>query len=76
MSERKEREMKTKKIRLELELDEVNMILEAIGALPFARVYTLVGHIQEQARPQIEAQPAGPNGRDHHEDELDGGVVG
>ena len=57
-----------KKIHLELGIEEVNTILEALGALPFARVYTLIGRIQEHARAQIvddEAhEPHGPNGGD------------
>lgn len=47
-------------IKLELELDDINLILEALGALPFARVYGLIGRIQEQARNQL--QPAQEQG--------------
>jgi hypothetical protein len=53
------------KIKLELEIDETNLILEALGQLPFARVYTLIGRIQEQARAQL--QSVGPNGADRSE---------
>ena len=54
-----------KHIQLELTIDETNLILEALGALPFARVYTLIGRIQEAARKQIgEADNHGPNGAD------------
>jgi hypothetical protein len=42
-------------IKLELTLDDVNMILESLGALPFARVYATIGKIQEQARAQLPA---------------------
>jgi hypothetical protein len=49
-------------IQLELTIDETNLILEALGALPFARVYTLIGKIQECARKQIGDPAAGPNG--------------
>lgn len=58
--------MSTKNIQIELSIEELNLILEALGALPFARVYTLIGHIQERARKQIEEQAAahGPNGAD------------
>ena len=41
-------------IKLELEVDETNLILEALGALPFVRVYQLIGRIQEQARTQVQ----------------------
>jgi hypothetical protein len=45
-------------IKLELNIDEVNVILEALGQLPFARVYTLIGRIQEQAHAQLQPAPA------------------
>ncbi len=40
-------------IKLSLEVEDVNLILEGLGNLPFAKVYTLVGKIQEQASQQI-----------------------
>lgn len=46
----------TKRIKLELDIDELNTILEALGALPFARVYELIHAIQQQAQAQL--QPA------------------
>lgn len=60
--------MSDKTIQLELTIDETNLILEALGALPFARVYGLIGRIQEHARKQL-AEPApapapGSNGAD------------
>ena len=42
-------------ITLKLAIDDVNMILEGVGTLPFARVYALVGKIQEQAARQLDA---------------------
>ena len=53
-----------KNIQLELTIDETNLILEALGAMPFARVYTLIGRIQEGARKQLDehAPPPGPVG--------------
>lgn len=62
--------MSTRNIQLELTIDETNLILEALGALPFARVYMLIGRIQERARKQLEEPGAapgaapGPNGAD------------
>ena len=44
-------------ITLELELDEVNGVLSALGQMPFAQVAGLVAKIQEQASPQVQ-----PNG--------------
>jgi hypothetical protein len=40
-------------IKLELHLDEVNMVLGALGQLPFVQVAGLVDKIKEQATPQI-----------------------
>ena len=45
-------------IKLSLAIEEVNLILEGLGSLPFAKVYALVGKIQEQAARQIEADNA------------------
>ncbi len=48
-------------IQLRLTLDELNLVLEGIGGLPFARVFALVGKIQAQAGEQLNAQaPTGP----------------
>jgi hypothetical protein len=48
-----------KEINLQISIDEANLILDALGSLPFVRVYTLIGKIQEQAGEQIQA--AGPS---------------
>jgi hypothetical protein len=42
-------------IKLSLTIEDANVVLEALGNLPFARVYTLVAKIQEQAARQLEA---------------------
>jgi len=42
-----------KTINLQLSLDETNLILEALGNLPFSRVYALITKIQEQANQQL-----------------------
>ena len=51
-------------IVLRLSLADVNLILEGIGALPFARVFGLVGRIQSQTAEQLQAAqpPQGPSG--------------
>lgn len=43
-------------IQLRLTIDELNLVLEGIGNLPFARVFALVGKIQAQAGAQLQAQ--------------------
>lgn len=50
-------------IKLELHLDEVNVVLQALGHLPYAQIAGLVDKIKEQAIPQVpvpamDAEPA------------------
>jgi hypothetical protein len=45
-------------ITLELSLGEANLILEALGAMPYARVYELINKIHQQALPTAADQPA------------------
>ena len=47
-------------ITLELTVDEINLVLEAVGQLPFARVFQLVGKIQTQAAAQLQADAGAP----------------
>lgn len=49
-------------IQLRLSIDELNLILEGVGNLPFARVYGLVGKIQSQAAEQLQAAQAASAG--------------
>ncbi|CAD5372268.1 conserved hypothetical protein [Rubrivivax sp. A210] len=42
-------------IKLNLAIEDVNLILEGLGNMPYAKVYTLVAKIQEQAARQLEA---------------------
>ena len=52
-------------IQLDLSLNEVNLILEGLGELPFRRVFQLIGRIQGAARAQIQEgdiQPVAGNG--------------
>jgi len=43
-------------IKLELSLDDCNLVLEALGQQPYIRVYALIARLQEQARRQVAAQ--------------------
>jgi hypothetical protein len=45
-------------ITLELELDEVNGVLAALGQMPFTQVSGLVAKIQEQALGQVQRNGA------------------
>ena len=42
-----------KEINLQIGVDEANLLLEALGNLPFARVFALIGKLQEQAGQQL-----------------------
>jgi hypothetical protein len=50
-------------LKLELSIDDINLILESLGQQPFARVFQLIGRIQEQARAQVEAAQQQIDGR-------------
>jgi hypothetical protein len=49
-------------IHFELSIDDVNLILDALGEQPFKAVYGLVSRLQTQARSQLrtEANDAAP----------------
>lgn len=47
-----------KELHLSVTVDEVNLILEGVGLLPFARVYALVAKMQQQASQQLGGEPA------------------
>ncbi|MEC4677998.1 MAG: hypothetical protein VST69_04510 [Nitrospirota bacterium] len=40
-------------VTLKLSIDEANLVLEGLGHIPFARVYTLVNKLQAQASQQL-----------------------
>ena len=42
-------------IRLEFTVDEINIILEALGEQPYIKVSQLIGKIQQQASQQLQA---------------------
>jgi hypothetical protein len=47
------------KLNIQLSLDEANTVLEALGQMPFVRVYRIIESIQQQAQPQtVPAQSA------------------
>ena len=47
---------KMKEINLTLTIDEVNQILEGLGAQPFSKVFLLIGKIQQAAAAQLNEQ--------------------
>ena len=52
-----------KEINLQITIDEANLILEALGNLPFVRVFALIGKIQGQAGQQLTTgSPPAPAG--------------
>ena len=42
-----------KEIKLELTIDEINVILEALGQMPFQQVYNIIHKIHQQANSQL-----------------------
>lgn len=44
-------------LHLELSIEDVNLILEALGDQPFKSVYGLVSRLQSQARGQLQGVP-------------------
>ena len=50
-----------KEINLTLTTAEGNLILEALGELPFVKVYGLIGKIKDQADRQFSEEKAEPN---------------
>ncbi|MCB0628111.1 MAG: hypothetical protein R2824_08655 [Saprospiraceae bacterium] len=42
-----------KEIKLTITIEEANMILEALGGMPFKTVFGLIGKIQNQAATQL-----------------------
>lgn len=44
-------------LHLELSIEDVNLILEALGEQPFKSVYGLVSRLQSQARGQLQSPP-------------------
>lgn len=45
--------MNTSLIRFDVTLEEANLIFKALGKLPFADVYELIGKLNEQANIQL-----------------------
>lgn len=56
----------TKNIKLNLTFDEVNLVLKALGSLPFNQVYEVIGKIHDQANAQVYN-----NASDSDDDTLD-----
>ncbi|NRB39374.1 MAG: hypothetical protein HRU20_13045 [Pseudomonadales bacterium] len=56
------------KIQLNLSIDEVNIILEGLGQMPYVQVFNLVDVIQAQAAKTLEQQSAAQEGE--HESSL------
>lgn len=47
-------------IQLDLTLDEVNQVLEALGQQPFKEVFQLIAKIQQQAAAQLQNENRAP----------------
>lgn len=49
----KELKMPPQDITLKMTTEDINLLLEALGNLPFVKVYNLIGKIQAQASAQL-----------------------
>jgi hypothetical protein len=49
----------SKLLQLTLAVADINQILEALGEQPYARVYQLIGRIQQQAATQLSTAESG-----------------
>jgi hypothetical protein len=47
---------KKMELNLKISLEEANLILKALGNLPFSQVYELIGKINEQANEQLKKE--------------------
>jgi hypothetical protein len=52
--------MTQEEITLKLKIEDINLILEGLGNLPFVRVYNLVSSIQNQAATQLKTETSHP----------------
>ena len=48
------------KIKLELFVEEVNLILQALGNMPYSQVKPMIEKIHEMATPQVQTQTPEP----------------
>ncbi len=46
----------SKSIKLELSVEEINLILNALSNLPYIQVHALIQNVQQQAGPQLVGQ--------------------
>ncbi len=49
-------------MKIDLTLPEINVVLQALGAMPYAQVFELVQKIREQAQAQVSAEQENTNG--------------
>lgn len=56
-------------VRLSLSPEELNLVLVALGKLPYIQVHELIGRIQTEAGPQLLAAMRAEEGRTPPEDE-------
>ena len=48
--------MDEKKIKLEVTIEEANLIFKSLGKLPFEQVYELIGKLNDQANLQLTSE--------------------
>ena len=64
-------------IQLSLTLEETNTVLEALGQMPYARVYMLIAKIQQQATAHLhEEQQHTTSAKNGHNEKLSESIGG
>ena len=56
-----------RKITLSLSINEMNLILEGLGQMPYARVFSLVENLQKQAAEELREDQAGIDEAGEHQ---------
>jgi hypothetical protein len=56
--------MNNDKINLQFSVEEVNLIIKALGTMPFNQVYEIIGNIHQQANQQLFGIEPGHEGHD------------
>jgi len=56
-------ELNMQNIKLDLNINELNSILNALGAMPYVQVVALIDKLKVQVTPQIQEKP------DHNDDD-------
>lgn len=66
----KNKNIQMKDIRLNLSVNEINLVLKSLGNLPYYQVFTLIEKIQQQANLQLTQQNGNGSLKEQKADEI------